>query len=138
MHAITVMLDEEHAPVPLQLGDSNEYTLGRIWAHNVAIAGPPRGAQGKVAIAHVVGVTGLTFRNMAIGLLVGTGGGVPHLPEKDVRLGDVVVGAPEVGPAVIQYDLGKQVASGFEVTRTLNKPPVQLLNVVNILEDTHT
>jgi nucleoside phosphorylase len=91
----------------------------------------------KVAIAHVVGVIGLTFRNMAIGLLVGTGGGVPHLPEKDVRLGDLVVGASEVGPAVIQYDLGKQVPSGFEVTRTLNKPPAQLLNVVNILEDTH-
>lgn len=135
MHAITVMLDEEHGPVTLQLGDNNEYTLGRIGAHNVAIAGPARGAQGKVAIADVVGCIHLTFRNMAVGLLVGIGGGVPHLPKMDVRLGDVVVGAPEVGPAIIQYDLGKQLADGFEVTRTLNKPPAQLLKVVNILED---
>lgn len=135
MHAITVMLDEEHDPITLQQGDSNEYTLGRIGAHNVAIAGPARGAQGKVAVADVVGRIQLTFTNMTIGLLVGIGGGIPHLPKMDVRLGDVVVGAPEVGPAVIQYDLGKQLADDFEVTRTLNKPPAQLLKVVNILED---
>ncbi|KAF7510001.1 hypothetical protein GJ744_007315 [Endocarpon pusillum] len=135
MHAITVMLDEEHDPITLQQGDNNEYTLGRIGAHNVVIAGPARGAQGKVAIADVVGSIPLTFTNMTVGLLVGIGGGVPHLPKMDVRLGDVVVGAPEVGPAVVQYDLGKQLADDFEVTRTLNKPPAQLLKVVNIVED---
>jgi len=123
MNAITVMLDEEHESVPLALGDSNEYTLGRIGKHNVAIVGPARGAQGKVVIVDVVGCIRWTFRNMKLGLLVGIGGGVPHLPKQDVRLGDVVVGAPEVGPAVVQYDLGKELTTGFEVTRTLNKPP---------------
>src|ERR1700749_1574685 len=72
---------------------------------------------------------------MTLGLLVGIGGGVPHLPKQDVRLGDVVVGAPEVGPAVVQYDLGKELTTGFEVTRTLNKPPALLLQVVNAVED---
>jgi hypothetical protein len=41
-----------------------------------------------------------------VGLLVGMGGGVPKLPGKDVRLGNVVVGAPDIGPTVIQYDPG--------------------------------
>ncbi|KEF51032.1 uncharacterized protein A1O9_12916 [Exophiala aquamarina CBS 119918] len=135
MNAITVMLDEEHESVPLALEDKNEYILGRIGKHNVAVVGPARGAQGKVAIADVVGSIRWTFKNMNLGLLVGIGGGVPHLPKHDVRLGDVVVGAPEVGPAVVQYDLGKELPTGFEVTRTLNKPPSLLLQVVNAVED---
>jgi hypothetical protein len=135
MNAITVMLDETHESPPLRLEDDNEYTLGKIGNHNVAIAGPPRGAQGKVAIADVVGCIRLTFKNIRVGLLVGIGGGVPHLPKHDVRLGDVVVGAPEVGPAVVQYDLGKQLPNGIEVTRTLNKPPALLLRVVDKVDN---
>ena len=46
MDTITVMLDKEHKSVPLQQGDYNEYTLGRIGMHNVAVVGPPIGAQG--------------------------------------------------------------------------------------------
>jgi nucleoside phosphorylase len=135
MNAITVMLDEEHDSASLALEDKNEYILGRIGKHNVAVVGPARGAQGKVALADVVGSIRWTFKNMTLGLLVGIGGGVPHLPKHDVRLGDVVVGAPEVGPAVVQYDLGKELSIGFEVTRTLNKPPPLLLQVVNAVDD---
>jgi hypothetical protein len=36
---------------------------------------------------------------------------------------------------VVQYDLGKETNAGFEVTRTLNKPPGLLLQVVNAVED---
>jgi len=135
LHAISVMLDEHHDPVPMRLEDDNEYTLGKIGNHNVVIAGPPRGSQGKVAIANVVSRIRLTFKNIRVGLLVGIGGGVPHLPEHDVRLGDVVVGAPEVGPAVVQYDLGKQLPDGIEVTRMLNKPPELLLKVVDKVDN---
>ncbi|KAH8590405.1 nucleoside phosphorylase domain-containing protein [Bisporella sp. PMI_857] len=134
MNAITVMLDEGHEPILLHFEDDNEYILGKIGNHNVAIAGPPRGAQGKVAIADVVSRIRLTFRNIRVGLLVGIGGGVPY-PKHDVRLGDVVVGAPEVGPAVVQYDLGKQLPDRIEVTRTLNKPPALLLKVVNKVDN---
>jgi hypothetical protein len=84
MKAITVMLDEIHQSVPMQLGDNSEYTLGRIGKHNVALAGPPRIAQGKAAIADVVGQIRMTLKYIAVGLLVGIGGGVPHLPKKDV------------------------------------------------------
>src|ERR1700738_4821373 len=84
MDAITVMLDEKHESISLRLEDDNEYTLGRIGRHNVAIAGPPRGMQGKVAIADLVGRIRLTFKNIRAGLLVGIGGGVPRLPKNDV------------------------------------------------------
>ncbi|KAK6360966.1 SH3 and multiple ankyrin repeat domains protein 2 [Orbilia blumenaviensis] len=134
MNAIIPMLDEEHESLPLPEQDQNEYTLGKIGSHNVLIVGPPIGQQGKVAIANVVGRIPYTFKNVKMGLLVGIGGGVPR-PNHDVRLGDVVVGAPEYGPAVVQYDLGKMTAEGtIEVTRSLNKPPAQLLNVVTKLK----
>ncbi|KAF3920295.1 hypothetical protein AA313_de0209353 [Arthrobotrys entomopaga] len=135
MNAITVMVDEFHQSIPLQMGDNNEYTLGRIGSHNVIIAGPAKGAQGKASISSVVTRIPLTFRNIRVGLLVGIGGGVPHPDDADVRLGDVVVGAPEYGAAVVQYDLGKQYTYETEVTRTLNKPPDLLLRVVDKVYD---
>ncbi|KAK6513205.1 SH3 and multiple ankyrin repeat domains protein 2 [Arthrobotrys conoides] len=130
-NAIMVMMDESHECIPLPLGDNNEYTLGRIGDHNVIVAGPAKGMQGKASISSVVARIPFTFRNVKFGLLVGIGGGVPRPEEEDVRLGDVVVGAPEYGPAVIQYDLGKKYTNETEVSRTLNKPPDLLLGVVN-------
>ncbi|KAF3765153.1 purine and uridine phosphorylase, partial [Cryphonectria parasitica EP155] len=137
MRALTMMLDERYrSEIPTAHGDDNEYILGRIGDHNVVVVGPPRGEQGTVATAQTVPNIRLTFPNVTIGLLVGIGGGIPHYPEHDVRLGDVVVGAPESGPAVVQYDFGKRTADeGFEVTRTLAKPPRLLLSVVNKVED---
>ncbi|KAK6502809.1 SH3 and multiple ankyrin repeat domains protein 2 [Arthrobotrys musiformis] len=111
MQAIIAMLDEEHELLPLNEYDENEYTLGRIGVHNVVIVGPTIGEQGKVAICTVVNQIRLSFKNVKIGLLVGIGGGVPR-PGHDVRLGDVVVGAPEYGPAVVEY-LGKWNAEGI-------------------------
>jgi nucleoside phosphorylase len=133
MDALVVMLDNKYPPasVALAKGDRNAYTLGSIGVHNVVIVGPPVGAQGKVAMANVAAYIEQSFPNVSVGLLVGIGGGAPKLPDHDVRLGDVVVGAPEYGPAVVQYDLGKKTKDGFEVQRVLNKPPGQLLQVVN-------
>ncbi|KAK6523036.1 SH3 and multiple ankyrin repeat domains protein 2 [Arthrobotrys megalospora] len=131
MNAITVMLDEFYQSIPLQLGDNNEYTLGRIGSHNVIIAGPAKGAQGKASISSVVTRIPLTFKNIRVGLLVGIGGGVPYPDDADVRLGDVVVGAPEYGPAIVQYDLGRQYTHETTVERTLNKPPDLILRVVD-------
>ncbi|KAK4163613.1 hypothetical protein QBC43DRAFT_175615, partial [Cladorrhinum sp. PSN259] len=68
-----------------------------------------------------------TFHNLTMGLLVGTGGGVPHYPEHEVRRGDVVVGAPSTGPAVVHHVLGKRTADGgFKLTRSLARPPALL------------
>jgi nucleoside phosphorylase len=133
--ALTPMLDERFASVPIAHGDQNDYTLGRIGSHNVVIVGPARGDQGTVATAQFVTTIRLTFPNISIGLLVGIGGGIPHPASHDVRLGDVVVGAPETGPALVQYDLGKRTAEGFKVMRTLAKPPAVLRKAVNKVED---
>ncbi|KAF3170382.1 Ankyrin Repeat [Orbilia oligospora] len=133
MDAILTMLDEEHESLRLNEDDDNEYTLGRIGPHNVLVVGPPRGEEGKVAVSTVVNQVRLSFKNIKMGLLVGIGDGVPRNGH-DVRLGDVVVSAPEYGPAVVQYDLGRLNTDGvIEVIGTLGKPPRQLLNVANIV-----
>ncbi|KAJ4295517.1 hypothetical protein N0V90_007530 [Kalmusia sp. IMI 367209] len=131
MMAIGAMLDDRYKSIPVAYGDVNEYTLGRIGVHNVVIVGPARGEQGTVATAQFVTTIRLTFPNVTIGLLIGIGGGIPRPPKYAVRLGDVVVGAPEEGPAVIQYDLGKRTVDGFEVTRSVAGPPALLRKVVN-------
>ncbi|KAF3307927.1 SH3 and multiple ankyrin repeat domains protein 2 [Orbilia oligospora] len=137
MNAIIPMLDERHEQLRLNEDDDNEYTLGRIGAHNVMVVGPPIGEQGKVAISTVVNQIRLSFKNVRVGLLVGIGGGVPK-HDHDVRLGDVVVGAPECGPAVVQYDLGEfGKEDDITVKRTLAKPPRALLNVVKRVENHH-
>jgi len=64
-------------------------------------------------IADVVSRIRLSFNNIWVGLLVRIGGRAPHLLKKDLRLEDVVVGAPEVSPAVTQHDLGKQFPTGI-------------------------
>jgi len=137
MAAITTMLDERFDSVPTAHGDPNTYVLGRIGDHNVAVTGPARGDQGTTVTAQLVSSIRLTFPNITVGLLVGVGGGIPHYPKHDVRLGDVVVGAPEWGPAVVQYDFGIKTEDGFEPTRglALPQPPQLVRQVVNHVED---
>lgn len=132
--AIVSMLDHKFPSIAAVDDLPYVYTLGRIGEHNVAIAGLARGHQGTVATAHLAATLRSTFRNMTMGMLVGIGGGIPRLPEHDVRLGDVVVGAPESGPHVVQYDFGKRTADGFETSRVLAHPPPLLLHVVNHVE----
>jgi tetratricopeptide (TPR) repeat protein/nucleoside phosphorylase len=73
------------------------------------------------------------FTNIKIGLLVGVGGGLPN-KEDDIRLGDVVVSKPDGQyGGVVQYDLGKWTAEGFERTGSLNAPPERLLAVLNLM-----
>lgn len=135
MSAIVTMLDEEHEKLRLNDKDQNSYRLGKIGDHNVIVVGPPRGEQGKVAISTVVNHIPHSFKNVKLGLLVGIGGGVPN-HDHDIRLGDVVVGAPEEGPAVVQYDLGRFNTEGIiEVKGRLGKPPPLLLGVVSDVDD---
>jgi nucleoside phosphorylase len=73
------------------------------------------------------------FPSIKIGLLVGNGGGLPN-KEDDIRLGDVVVSKPDGQyGGVVQYDLGKWTADGFERTGSLKAPPERLLAVLNLM-----
>lgn len=124
------LLDEEHSTPPYSDHDTNLYTCGRVGEHNVVVACLPKGQTGTNSAAAVAIQMKSTFSSTRVGLMVGIGGGVPS-KEADVRLGDVAVSTPDKAHGgVVQYDLGKATASGFERTGALNTPPTMLLNAV--------
>jgi nucleoside phosphorylase len=132
------MLDERHDSLPQNPHDHNNYTLGRVGQHSIAIACLPAGVTGVTSAARVASQMRSTFTSLRFGLMVGIGGGVPS-KENDIRLGDVVVSEPTgtLG-GVIQYDFGKTIQEErFERTGSLNKPPDVLLNAVASLKARH-
>lgn len=133
--AAAAMLDERHVSLPQDSRDHNNYTLGRIGVHNVAIACLPAGVTGITSAAIVATHIQYTFPSIRFGLMVGVGGGAPSV-KTDIRLGDVVVSKPdETSGGVIQYDFGKTVQEGrFMRTGSLNRPPTVLLSAVNTLQ----
>ena len=138
MAAAVAMLDEHHHKLPQSSTDHNTYQLGRIGVHNVAIACLPAGSTGTTSAAVVASQMLSTFTSIRFGLMVGIGGGVPS-PDRDIRLGDVVVGQPGGSSGgVIQYDFGKTVQEGrFARTGSLNRPPGVLLTAVASLQAKH-
>lgn len=135
MAAAEAMLDERHDSLPTRANDSNTYTLGSIYAHNVVIACLPSGVYGTTSAATVASQLQFTSKSIRFGLMVGIGGGAPS-KKADIRLGDVVVSKPtrDLG-GVVQYDYGKTVRGGhFERTGALNKPPAVLLTAISKLQ----
>lgn len=135
--AVTAMLDEEHPRLRNKDGDDNDYTLGRVGQHNVAVACLPAGGTGKSS-ASAVATNMLRSFPIKIGLMVGIGGGVPS-KGVDIRLGDVVVSQPTgMHGGVVQWDFGKMEGGGkFRRTGTLNKPPRVLLQALAALQARH-
>lgn len=136
--AAICMLDELHEGLPQPALDDNNYTLGSIGLHNIAIACLPSGAIGTVSATRVAERMRATFLSLRFVLMVGIGGGVPSSAH-DIRLGDVVVSKPGESPGgVIQYDFGKTVQEGrFVQTGFLSKPPDVLLKAVSSLQAQH-
>ena len=132
------VLDERHGPLPQNPHDPNNYTLGRIGVHNVAIACLPSGVAGNSSAAVVASHIKDSFSSIRFGLMVGVGGGAPSATN-DIRLGDVVVSKPTgTSGGVIQYDFGKTIQEGqFEQTGSLNRPPDTLLNAASTLQARH-
>ena len=108
--AALFMLDTEHPRLPRNQADTNNYTLGSIGLHNVVMACLPQGEYGISSAANVASQMKHSFPNIQFGLMVGIAGGVPNLPEIDIRLGDVVVSKPSIrNGGVVQYDFGKAI-----------------------------
>lgn len=138
MAAAIAMLDEHYPSLPQNSFDDNNYTLGRIGAHNVVIAGLPSGVMGTTSAANVANHITSSFPSVRFGLMVGVGGGAPSR-KNDIRLGDVVISNPagKYG-GVIQYDFGKTVQTDrFERMGSLNRPPDVLLKAVGRLQAKH-
>src|SRR5467141_108519 len=134
--AAQAFLDKEHGrPEELSPNDNNDYTLGEIGGHKVAIAVLPGGEYGISSAASVARDMLHSFPNIRIGLMVGIGGGAPSR-KHDIRLGDVVVSASRDGNGgVFQYDFGKTIQGlSFWSTGFLNQPPTILRTAVSGLK----
>jgi nucleoside phosphorylase len=133
--ASEAMFTENHDPLPQPKNDHNNYILGAVHGHNVAMACLPSGVYGTTPAAVVATQMLSTFPSIEFGLMVGIGGAAPS-KLTDIRLGDVVVSKPTKNlPGVVQYDFGKLMRDGvFQTTGTLNKPPQVLLTAIATLE----
>jgi nucleoside phosphorylase len=141
--AAEAMLDEAHEP-PGNLGshDDNCYTYGSINQHNVVIVHMPGGMPGTLSAQRMAQPLSKTFPNLKIHLLVGIAGGVPRDPpledpNKDIHLGDVVVGWADVtgDPAIVQWDFMREENDGeCRLLGRLANPHVRLLNALGVLQ----
>jgi nucleoside phosphorylase len=137
------MLDEEfEGPETSDINDNNTYVFGRIGErtreHNVVIGCFPDGRYGIGLATAVSRDMVRSFPSLKFALMVGIGGGAPT-PDRDIRLGDVVVSVPQgrLG-GVIQYDFGQGLPDGrFLLTSQMNSPPGVLLGVIPEMRRRH-
>ncbi|KFG86036.1 hypothetical protein MANI_029080 [Metarhizium anisopliae] len=125
--ASTAMLDEKHPKLPVKF--QCRYTLGQIGPHNVVIASLPHGTTHPWEVDYLLH----NFPNIRFGLMVGVGGGAPATPSddpnKDIRLGDVVVSHSEGNHGgVLRYGTGEMTQRCF-----FYKPPAILTTAVSEL-----
>lgn len=104
----------------------------------------PPGDPGIVSANSLVHSMRINFANLKIHLFVGIGGGVPYNPprqnpESDIHLGDVVIGwTNEVGePAIVQYDLGRNRETDFQMTNLFDRPGRSLITALGTLLMNH-
>ncbi|KAF9636422.1 hypothetical protein BFW01_g7318 [Lasiodiplodia theobromae] len=137
------LLDEEHdTPTDWTQPprDINKYYFGRISRLNVILACLPLGGIGTNNAAVVATTMISTFPQVRFGLMVGIGAGVPELPNRDIRLGDVVVSKPgDDNGGVVQWDKRKAHGDGTSKSiGTLAKPPMVLLAAASGLDSKQT
>jgi nucleoside phosphorylase len=138
--AAMFMLDERHSGTfSGKVGDDNDYIPGTIGGHNVVIVGLPKKSIGNVSAATLVSQMRQSFPNLRYGLMVGIGAGVPgRYLEPDIRLGDVVIGAPadnsDGEQGVIGYELGKETVDGFVKKSWLYPTDRRLRGVLGTIE----
>ncbi|KAJ4011437.1 hypothetical protein NW752_008435 [Fusarium irregulare] len=121
--AAICLLDERHCGrFPVNRGDDYVFQAGSMGGHNIIIATLPAGQEyGTGSAAALASQVKKFFPNLWFGLLVGVAAGLPDLsrvPQRDIRLGDVLVGLAEGESAgLVPYDLGKEMEDGFQPLR---------------------
>ena len=135
LQAALEMLDEQYDDnFPVRRGDNYVYFAGRMCGRNVAIASFPQGTLcGINSAAALVSQVEHFFTNLWLVFLVGVAAGLPDLsrnPVRDIRLGDILVAAPNDGtPAIVHYGQGKETEAGLQQLRSghVLHPPKQIL-----------
>lgn len=119
--AVQVVLDEVHPARPLDEGDANQYTFGRIGEHNVVVSCLPSGNYGQATAAVVVESLHRSYPHIRNVALVGIAGACPDPSDAktDLRLGDVVVSQ---GAGVVHIDL-LALAQSKDVKQLSHLPP---------------
>ena len=138
--AIAVLDRRFDAVTPLE-DDDNSYVFGSIHGHNVVIACMPLNQPGLVSAATVLAPIKRSFPNLSVHLFVGIAGGFPRSPpatnpEKDIYLGDVVLGTGAWAgqPAVIPVDYRRYEGKGqFNLLGQCSGPDSHLLQAVSLL-----
>ncbi|KAJ5741013.1 hypothetical protein N7493_000885 [Penicillium malachiteum] len=117
------ILDVEYDSKKIRLptGDTNVYTLGRVGEHNVVIATLPPNMYGTRSATAMANGLQRNFPMARVVLMVGVGGGAPA--QRDVRLGDVVVGT-----RVVPYDFVKEHPNHTEFNGDILMSHSTLLN----------
>lgn len=148
MAAIMCMMDDEHlnpqnwCRFPCKFGaigvnDGNS-------CHNIVIALVQPGENGSSAMQETVTALRSSFPGLELFLSLGTCGSIPRPtrtidPEKDIRLGDVVVGVPRAShPALIHYHpptfaLPQGDSFPPSSSRPLPEAPREVLGSLNLL-----
>ena len=135
------MLDERHREPTKTAKDHNTYVYGSIGSHNIVIACMPLGQPGIVSASNTAFWLPASFPELRFYLFVGIGGGIPRIPpwpdpERNVRLGDVVVGLADTPgvPGVVQYDHIRDHGPGNrKLMGILDKPHPELLTALGLL-----
>ncbi|KAF3068181.1 hypothetical protein CFAM422_007999 [Trichoderma lentiforme] len=138
--AAQLFLDETHPDIAPSNG-GHTYTLGKIGKHNVVIATMANMFREEATATNLICSMKSAFPNISINLMVGIGSGAPSLTH-DIRLGDVVVSAPDPesgSPAVFAYNFDKTVQDGtlHEITPHLNRPLSLLMSSVGSLHTSY-
>ncbi|KIM93776.1 hypothetical protein OIDMADRAFT_61411 [Oidiodendron maius Zn] len=87
--AMIAMFDESYPTLHPQNDDPNDYSFGRIRAHNLVVACLPAGIIGNTPATTVASNMKRSFP-IKIGLMVGIGGSVPS-KKSDIRLRDIAI-----------------------------------------------
>ncbi|KAJ3482573.1 hypothetical protein NLG97_g7531 [Lecanicillium saksenae] len=111
--ALFLKIHEGHFAVAR--GHDYVFHAGEIAGHNTILATLTPGSYGTGSAAGLASQVKILFPNLWLGLLVGVAAGLPRfshleLPDRDIRLGDVLVAQPSSRrDALIAYDLGRVV-----------------------------
>ncbi|KAH6687475.1 hypothetical protein F5X68DRAFT_240037 [Plectosphaerella plurivora] len=96
--------------------------------HNVATLASEFG---NVTAAALTSEIRIRFPKIQLSLLVGIAAGLPLLPDRDIRLGDVLVAVPsQSDTGIVAYDTGKIGPGGYEKLATLAQPAPLVRSVV--------